>query len=85
MNISKLWAPRPLKIALIAVPLAAGLVYYGVVAADRYVSEATVALQQTGTEASSIPGAALMLAGVNPPAREDTLYLEQYIESLGLL
>jgi capsular polysaccharide transport system permease protein len=85
MNELKAFTPRRMKIALLAVPVALGLVYYGLIASDRYVSEATVALQRAGNDASALPGAALLLAGLNPPSREDTLYLKQYIHSLGLL
>lgn len=76
---------RRLQVALIVLPLALALGYYALFAADRYVSESTVALRQAGNDASSIPGAALLLAGLSPPSREDTLYLRQYIQSLGLL
>ncbi len=85
MNELKAFTPRRLKIVLLALPMALGLLYYGFIASDRYVSEATVALQRAGSDASAIPGAALLLAGLNPPSREDTLYLKQYIHSLGLL
>lgn len=77
--------PRRLKLVLIAIPLALAAVYFGVVAADRFVSESTVALQQSGNDVSAMPGAALLLAGLNPPSREETLYLKQYVHSLGLL
>lgn len=77
--------PRRLKLVLIAAPLALALLYYGLIASDRYVSESTVALQHTGSDASAIPGAAMLLAGLNPPSREETLYLKQYVHSLGLL
>ncbi|WP_298832058.1 capsular biosynthesis protein [uncultured Piscinibacter sp.] len=77
--------PRRLLLAVLAVPMALGSLYFGLVAADRYVSESTVALQQAGADASALPGAALLLAGLNPPSREGTLYLKQYIHSLGLL
>jgi capsular polysaccharide transport system permease protein len=78
--------PRRLQLALIALPLALGLLYYAVFAAERYVSESTVALRQAGNDAAAaLPGAALLLAGLNPGSREDTLYLRQYIQSLGLL
>lgn len=77
--------PRRLKLAVIALPLAVAASYFGLFAADRYVSESTVALQQSGNDASAIPGAALLLAGLNPPSREETLYLKQYVQSLGLL
>lgn len=76
---------RRLQLALIALPLSLGLAYFSIFAADRYVSESTVALRQAGSDAAAIPGAALLLAGLSPPSREDTLYLRQYIQSLGLL
>lgn len=79
------FSARRLKIALIAVPLVLAAAYFGLMAADRYVSESTVALQQTGNDASALPGAAMLLAGLNPPSREETLYLKQYVHSLGLL
>jgi capsular polysaccharide transport system permease protein len=78
--------PGRLKLAVIALPLALATVYFTVFATDRYVSESVVALQQSGNEAAAqVPGAALLLAGITPPSREDTLYLRQYIGSLGLL
>jgi hypothetical protein len=65
--------PRRLQLALIALPLALGLLYYAVFAAERYVSESTVALRQAGNDAAAaLPGAALLLAGLNPGSREDT-------------
>jgi capsular polysaccharide transport system permease protein len=30
-----------------------------------------------------VPGAALLLAGLNPPSREDTLYLKEFVHSRG--
>jgi len=85
MNDLTALTPRRLKLFLIALPISLALIYFGVIAADRYVSESTVALQQAGNDSTGIPGAALLLAGLNPPSREDTLYLRQYIHSLGLL
>lgn len=77
--------PRRLKLVLIALPAALFVLYLFVLASDRYVSESTVALQRAGSDMSQLPGAAMLLAGLNPPSREDTLYLRQYITSLGLL
>lgn len=81
----KALTPRRLKLAMIALPMAIALLYFSLVAADRFVSESTVALRQSGNDASAMPGAALLLAGLTPPSREDTLYLRQYMHSLGLL
>jgi capsular polysaccharide transport system permease protein len=85
MNILKELTPARLKITLIAAPMTAMALYYGVLAADRYVSESTVALRQSGQGASSLAGAAMLLSALNPPAHEDTLYVKQYIHSLALL
>lgn len=82
------FTPRRLKIALIAVPMAVAGLYFGVFAADRFVSESTVALQQQGgPDATALTGtAAMLLAGLGgSPSREETLYLKQYMNSLGLL
>jgi len=88
MNDLKALTPRRLQLVLIALPLALALLYFGLLASDRYVSESTVALRQANSDSSATPGAAMLLAGLNglsPPSREDTLYLRQYIGSLGLL
>ena len=77
--------PRRLKLVLIALPALLMSLYLWMLAADRYVSESTIALQRASSEMSQLPGAAMLLAGLNPPSREDTLYLRQYITSLGLL
>lgn len=79
------FTPRRLKLLLVALPLVVASAYYATVAADRYESVATVALQQAGADGSAVPGAALLLAGITPPSREDTLYLRDYVHSLGLL
>lgn len=76
---------RRLKAAIIAAPMLLATLYLTVFAADRYVSESTVALQQAGNDLTSIPGAALMLAGLSSPSRGETLYLLQYVQSLALL
>lgn len=77
--------PRRLQIALIAVPVLLATLYYTVFAANRYVSESTVALQHASNDVSSLPGAALLLAGLSSPSRGEALYLRQYLQSLALL
>ena len=55
-------------------------------AADRYVSESVLTVRQANHEVgSSVGGAALLLAGINPPSREDTLYVQQYVHSLDMM
>jgi capsular polysaccharide transport system permease protein len=78
-------SPRALKLILIGLPLLLYALYLWTIAADRYVSESIIAVRQAGGEGSALPGAALILAGVNPPSREDTLYLKEFIHSIGLL
>lgn len=86
MNLLHSLTARRLALALIALPLAAGATYYGVVAADRYVSESTIAVRQANQDAaSSLPGAAVLLGATLAPSREDTLYVQEYVHSLGLL
>jgi capsular polysaccharide transport system permease protein len=77
---------RTLLIALVAVPLLLYSLYVALIAADRYVSETIVTVRQAGGDSSGgIPGAAMLLAGVNPPAHDDTLFVKEFVHSLGLL
>ena len=78
-------SPRTLKLVIIGLPLLLVALYLGLFAADRYVSESTLAVRQAGSEGVALPGAAMLLAGLTPPSREDTLYVQHYIHSLGLL
>ena len=77
--------PRRLAIAIIAVPVALATIYFAAFASDRYVSESIVTVRQASDNSAAIPGIAMMLTGTNPPARDDTLYLRQYVHSLDLL
>lgn len=85
MRLLRALTPRNLQLGLIALPMLLAGLYYGLLAADRYVSESVVTVRQASQSASGIPGAALLLAGITPPSREDTLYLKQYVHSLDLL
>jgi capsular polysaccharide transport system permease protein len=78
-------SPRTLKLVIIGLPLLLVALYLGFFSADRYVSESTLAVRQAGSEGVSLPGAAMLLAGLTPPSREDTLYVQHYIHSLALL
>lgn len=81
----KLPSPRRLQLLLLALPMLLALLYYSLFAADRYVSESVVTVRQASQSSSQVPGAALLLAGITPPSREDTLYLQKYVHSLDLL
>lgn len=85
MNYVLALTPPRLKLLLIALPLLLTAIYYLAFAADRYVSESVLTVRQANQDQSQIPGSALLLAGVTPPSREETLYLQQYIHSLDLL
>jgi capsular polysaccharide transport system permease protein len=78
---------RMLALLLLVLPLALYGAYLMFVAADRFVSESVISVRQSGGDGGGggIPGAALLLAGINPPAHEDTLYLKEFVLSRGLL
>jgi capsular polysaccharide transport system permease protein len=77
---------RTLKIALIGVPLLLYALYLGLIAADRYVSESAIAVRQSGgSDASALPGATLLLAGLGSPAHTDTLFLKEFVHSRDLI
>ncbi|WP_281915845.1 capsular biosynthesis protein [Caldimonas thermodepolymerans] len=78
--------PKRLKFGIVVVPMILAAIYYPFVAADRYVSSATVTVRQASQDASAnLPGMAMLLGGINPPSREDTLYLQRYVHSLDML
>lgn len=76
---------RALALLLIVLPVGVYALYLGLIARDRFVSESVISVRQAGSSAASaLPGAALLLAGINPPAHEDTLYLRSFIHSQAL-
>lgn len=75
-----------LALWVIGVPMVMAGIYYAFFAADRYVSESIVAVQQSGdTAVASVSGISTLLTGGNPEARAETLYLQEYIHSLDML
>ncbi len=76
---------RQLALVLVLLPFALYALYVGLFAADRYVSESVISVRQAGGDAGSLPGAALLLAGITPAAQEDTLHLKDFVLSQGLL
>lgn len=85
MNLLTFLKANRLRLALVIIPMTLATVYFAFFAADRYVSTSTIIVKQASHESSALPGAALLLAGVTPPSREDTLYVQEYVHSLGLL
>ncbi|MCD0420998.1 capsular biosynthesis protein [Rubrivivax sp. JA1024] len=74
-----------MKLAIVAVPTLLCALYFSTVASDRYVSESLVTVRQAGgNSGAGIPGAALLLAGINPPAHEDTMHLREFVHSQAL-
>jgi capsular polysaccharide transport system permease protein len=85
INFEKLKSKR-LFVWLVGIPLALAIIYYSIFALDRYVSLAQVAVRQVGNnEAPQVPGLAVMLSGLNPTSREETLYLREFLTSQDML
>lgn len=78
-------SPRVVKLIVIVLPMLLYVLYLSVVAADRYVSESVTAVRQAGGDGGAIPGAAMLLAGISAPSRDDTLQVKEFIHSRGLL
>lgn len=77
---------KSLAFWIVGVPMALAVLYYTLLAADRYVSESMIAVRQSGDSASSdVSSIALMMSGVNTGSREETLFLRDYIHSLDML
>ncbi|MDQ2138283.1 ABC transporter permease [Alcaligenaceae bacterium B3P038] len=75
-----------LLVWIVGVPMLLAVLYYSFFALDRYVSVAQVAVRQVGNnEAPQIPGLAVMLSGLNPTSREETLYLREFLTSQDML
>lgn len=84
-NFEKLKSKR-LMLWLVGMPMLVASIYYGFFALDRFVSSAQVAVRQVGNnEAPQMPGLAVMLSGLNPTSREETLYLREYLTSQDML
>jgi len=78
---------RKLFVGIVVIPAILAIVYYTLFAVDRYVSDAQIVVRQSGgtEQSASTSGLALLLTGVNPASREETLYLRQYVSSLDML
>lgn len=77
---------RGLAFWIVGLPMLVAILYYSFIAADRYVTTSIVTVRQAGDSAAAgAGGLALMLTGSAPGAREETLYLRDYILSLAML
>lgn len=85
INFEKLKS-KSLFLWLVGVPILCAVVYYSFFSLDRYVSVAQVAVRQVGnSETPQMPGLAVMLSGLNPTSREETLYLREFLTSQDML
>lgn len=85
ITLEKLKSKR-LVVFVVGVPLLLATIYYAFFALDRYVSIAQVAVRQVGNnESPQMPGLAVMLSGLNPTSREETLYLREFLTSQDML
>lgn len=60
------------------------ILYYLFIAADRYVSSITLSVRSMNSDIAPVSGLA-SLVGINTGAREDVLFLQEYIHSLDML
>ncbi|MCB1998145.1 MAG: capsular biosynthesis protein [Burkholderiaceae bacterium] len=75
------FTPRRQMLALIAVPVLLAAIYFGLLAADRYVSESTVVLRDDRASAPVLTGAASLLSALPGSAQLDTQVLREYMQS----
>jgi len=68
---------------LVALPWLVAAFYYGVVASDRYVSNATFMIEENGSNAASFQGMSIL--GMTPHSGNDEKILENFIRSDDML
>lgn len=83
LNIKELLIKNYLLLCIVVVPLFILSFYYTFVASDKYISEAKVTLKQTGQYHTSFNLS--IFGAVNITAREDAIYLKEYILSYDML
>lgn len=70
---------------MVLFPFGLLLLYIGLIASDRYVSESRILVKSSGGSADVTSIAASILSGGNASSREDNLLLKDYILSLDML
>lgn len=76
----------PLFIYIVVLPFFAVGLYYAFFAIDRYVSISKVVVRQPqDSQATNIPSLALLMGGTNPTSREETLFLQEFVESYDMM
>ncbi|NYT36435.1 ABC transporter permease [Allopusillimonas soli] len=86
MSLKRIFRINSLALWMVVIPMAIAILYYALFAVNRYVSSAQAVVRQAGNDAEAmVPGLAMMIAGVNPASREETLYLREYILSTDMM
>ncbi len=87
MNKSRYGIHWRLAMLLVIIPISVAVLYFAFFAKSRYVSTAEVVIRQAGSNnlAQQTPGLSLLLGGINPASREETLHLRQFINSADML
>lgn len=76
---------QPLLLGVVLLPMLMGCIYYLLLAQDRYVSTSVLTVRRANQDGVAAGGLAMLIGGATGYAREETLYLADYIHSLGLL
>src|SRR5690606_28148739 len=85
INLDKL-KKVPLFIYIVIIPMIVVALYYAFFAVDRYVSISKVVVRQPQDgQAANIPSLALLMGGTNPTSREETLFLQEFVQSKDMM
>jgi len=77
------WAKHILRYALVATIIS--VIYWGLIASDRYVSEAHIIIQQTNLTGGVNMDFGSIISGFATPNRSDLLLLREYLRSVDML
>ncbi|MFE0838839.1 ABC transporter permease [Achromobacter insolitus] len=76
----------PLFIYVVLVPMLLMGIYYGFLSLDRYVSTAKMVVRQPHEAAGiNVPSLALLMGSANPTSREETLFMQDFIQSIDMM
>jgi len=85
LNIEKL-KRVPLFIYMVVVPIGIVSIYYTFFAVDRYISISKMVVREPHEAAGGgIPSLALLMGSTNPTSREETLFVQDFIQSIDMM
>lgn len=85
INIDKL-KKVPLFVYMVVLPTLIVALYYAFFSIDRYVSTAKLVVRQPHESANgAIPSLALLMGSTNPTSREETLFVQDFIQSIDMM